>query len=188
MTLKKIPGVVVEPLLTETYLALVEASVGTPLFRAFWAKVNGKRTNIVRDGRVSCSFYTSSILKLFNLVQEVQVTITRLKKDMVASGWYRIPRARKGAVVFWEAKPGDASRMRKDAGTYQPLVSHCGFVISATEAIHNDGDRTMAPVRAPIRYRPVESYWWHDALSPGFAHPTKAAKVRPAGIYWHPNK
>jgi hypothetical protein len=188
MALKKIPGVVVEPLVLETYLAVIESSVGTPLFRTFWANVNGKRMNIVRDGRVSCSFYTSSILKLFNLVSEVQVTITRLKKDMKESGWKQIPRARKGAVVFWSALPADTSRMKKDAGVYQPLVSHCGFVVSATEAVHNDGDKTMAPIRAQLRYRPIESFWWHPALEKGFKNPGKPAPKRKPGIHWHPNK
>ncbi len=188
MALKKLKGVVVEPLLLDTYLAMIGASVGTPLFRSFWAKVNGKRTNIVRDGRVSCSFYTASILKLFNLVQEVQVTINRLKRDMKESGWHEIPRPRVGCVVFWLPKPADASRMRKDTGVYQPLVSHCGFYVGGGEAVHNDGDKTMAPVRAPLKYRPVESYWWHDALDKGFAGRKKQAPKHPAGVFWQPNK
>lgn len=188
MALKKIKGVVVEPLLLETYLAMIDASVGTPLFRTFMAKVNGKRTNIVREGRVSCSFYTASILKLFNLVQEVQVTINRLKRDMRDSGWYEIPRPRVGCVVFWLPKPADSARLKKDAGVYQPLVSHCGFYVGKGDAVHNDGNRTMSPQRMPLKYRPVESYWWHDALDKDFGGRSRRAPKHPAGIWWQPNR
>lgn len=188
MPLKKIQGVVVEPLLLPTYLAVIESSVGSPMFRTFWAKVSGKKTDITRGGRVSCSFYTSSILKLFNLVQEVQITINRLKRDMRETGWYEIKRPKKGCIVFWTAKPADASRIKKDAGVYQPMVSHCGFFIGDGKAVHNDGDKTMSPQKKPVTYRPVESYWWHDALDAGFKGAKKPAPKRKPGIYWHPNK
>ncbi len=188
MTLKKIPGVVVEPLLLPTYLALIEASVGSTMFQNFWANVNGKKTDITRGGRVSCSFYVSSILKLFNLTQEVQVTVNRLKRDLDESGWYEIKRPKKGCVVFWLAKPADAERIKKDKGAYQPMVSHCGFFVGNGMSITNEGDVSMAPQKLPLLYRPVEKYLWHDALEPGFKNPAKKATKRSAGIYWHPNK
>lgn len=188
MNLKKIGGVKVAPLILPTYLALIEASVGTTMFRNFWAEVNGKKTDITRAGRVSCSFYVSSILKLFNLTQEVQVTVNRLKRDMSTSGWYEIPRPKKGCVVFWTAKPADADRMKKDKVAYQPMVSHCGFFVGAGECVTNDGDKTYVPARFPLKYRPVEGYWWHDGLEAKAENPAKAAPVRKPGIYWHPNK
>ncbi len=188
MALKKIGGVKVEPLILPTYLAVIEGSVGSPMFQSFWAKVNGKKMDILRGGRVSCSFYTSSVLKIFNLVQETQVTINRLKRDMEQSGWYEIPRPKKGCVVFWSAKPADAKRMKQDTGVYQPMVSHCGFFIGGSTAVHNDGDKTMQPQRAPLKYRPVEKYMWHDALNDDFKQPTKPSPKHGAGLYWQPNK
>lgn len=188
MPLKKIPGVVVEPLVLPTYLSLIEASVGSTMFQHFWANVNGKKTDITRGGRVSCSFYVSSILKLFNLTSEVQVTVNRLKRDMQESGWEEIKRPKKGCVVFWSAKPADASRIKKDQGTYQPMVSHCGFFVGNGETVTNEGDKLMTPQRMALTYRPVESYWWHDALGTDFSSPARKAPRRLPGIYWHPNK
>lgn len=188
MSLKKIKGVVVEPLLLPTYLSLIEASVGTPMFRNFWALVNGKKTDIARGGRVSCSFYVSSILKLFNLTSEVQVTVNRLKRDMEESGWMEIPRPKKGCVVFWLAKPADTGRLKKDKSTYQPMVSHCGFFIGGGMTVNNDGDKTMTPQKMPLNYRPVEKYYWHDALGTDVSNPARKAPKRLPGIYWHPNK
>jgi len=188
MSLKKIPGVVVKPLLLPTYLAMIEASVGSTLFRTFWAEVNGKRTDIVRGGRVSCSFFVSSILKLFNLAQEVQVTVTRLRLDMERGGWQEISRPRKGCVVIWAEKPAGSARMKKDAGTYQPMVRHCGFFVGNGTCVTNDGEETLAPRLMPLKYRPVEGYFWHEALEAGHAMPEKAAPARKPGLYWHPNK
>lgn len=188
MALKKISGVKVEPLILPSYLAIIESSVGSPMFRTFFAKVNGKKMDVLRGGRVSCSFYTSSILKLFNLTQEVQITITRLKLDMEKSGWYEISRPKKGCVVFWKEKPADVNRMKKDTGVYQAQVKHCGFFIGNGVCVSNGGDDTMAPWKHAITYRPIEIYMWHDALDADFKQPAKASSPRKAGIYWHPNK
>lgn len=191
MALKKIPGVVVEPLVLPTYLALVEASVDSPLFRTFYAKVNGKRTNVVRDGKVSCAFHVTGILKLFNLVQEVQITNNRAVRDMLESGWRPVSRPRAGCVVLWDEKDPDPERMRKDKGVYQPKVKHCGFYLGKGVCVSNFGDRTGMPWRHAIdahEYGPVEGYLWHPALAAGSRNPAKPAARRKPGIYWHPNK
>lgn len=187
MALKKIPGVRVEPLIFDTYLAMVRASVGSPLFRTFWCSVNGVRTDVVRGGRLSCAFFVTSILKLFNLVSDVQITNNRAAADLRASGWVTIPRARTGCVVTWAEHDADPRRMRRDAGVYQPRVKHIGFYIGKQRAVSNGGDESQAPYEHALTYRPVEAYWWHplfDATPRTMGKPPRRAP----GIYWQPNR
>lgn len=187
MSLKKLP-VRVSPLILPTYLALVEASVGSQLFRAFYASVNGKKTEVTRDGKISCAFFVSSVLKLFNLIQEVQITNNRLLRDMQRSGWVAIPRPRKGCIVIWKEKDADPTRMKKDTGVYQPKVKHCGFFIGSGMCVSNGGDEGQAPWKHPLTYRPIEAYFWHPALEATFVNPTKASAAHKAGIFWEANK
>ena len=188
MALKKIAGVKVEPLIADTYLSVLEASEGSGLFKTFYAKVNGKRMDITRGGGLSCAFFTTSILKLFNLVQEVQVTKNRALRDMRESGWVEIARPKRGCVVIWGARPANADRMRKDGDTYQPSVEHCGFYLGNQVALSTGGDReSLVPVRHPLAYRPVLHYLWHPLLDKDAAGPARKSPRHQPGIFWHPN-
>lgn len=188
MALKKIPGVVVEPLVLPTYLAFIEASIGTELFQNFWASVNGKKKELTGKGNLSCAFFVTTVLKVFNLVQEVQVTNNRALRDMEHSGWFEIPRPRTGCIVVWSEKDADAARMRREGGTYQSKVKHCGFYLSKDRCVNTGGEEKKTPRIDPLDYRPVEKFLWHPALEKGFSNPSKPAPKRAAGIYWHPNK
>lgn len=188
MSLKKIKGIVVEPQIRDTYLTILEACDGTPLFKTFYAKVNGKKMDITRGGSLGCAFFTSSILKLFNLIGEVQVTKNRVVKDLRESGWVDIKKPKKGCVVIWGPKPADSSRMKKDGAIYQSQVEHCGFYLGDGVALSTGGDKeSLTPTRHPLNYRPITTYLWHPALEVGFKNPTRRSKHQP-GVYWHPNK
>lgn len=188
MSLRKITGIKVEPLLIDTYLAMLEASEGTTLFQTFYAKVNGTRRDITRGGGLGCAFFTTSILKLFNLVQEVQVTKNRALRDMRESGWVEIARPKRGCVVMWSGLPADPERMKTHAATHQPSVEHCGFYLGNRTALSTGGDaESLTPIRHPLSYRPVLLYLWHPALDKEFVNPPIGSPRHQPGIYWHPN-
>jgi hypothetical protein len=90
----------VTPLVLETYLAVIKNSVGSKMFRNFYAEVNGKPTDIMKNGDVSCAFFASSILVLFKLIKETHGTVDSTINDLKESGWLEIKKPKAGSVLI----------------------------------------------------------------------------------------
>ena len=97
----------------ETYWAIIGNSCGSQLWRNNYALVNGKKRDLVANGKMSCSFFVSSILKLFDLISNLHLTVAGLEKDLIESGWKEVvvsstlPR---GSILIWKKqKPFDKS-------------------------------------------------------------------------------
>lgn len=114
-------------LIPETYLAVIKNSVGSNLFRNLYAKVNGKMTDIVRNGELSCALYVSSVLLLFKLIKEGHATIDSTVKDLKKSGWKRVKKPKIGCVIVWE---------KINSGN-KDLHKHIGFFIGNNRAVSN---------------------------------------------------
>jgi len=170
MHAKNSKGVSVEPLILKTYLAFIKRSVGSPIWQEFYASVNGKVSEVTRGGNVSCSWYVTSVLKIFSLISTVQITVHRALDEMERHVWKQIPRPRTGCVVLWAAKPADPKRMKQDGKTYNAMIRHLGFYIGGGQTVTNDGRGTRKPQIKPLHYRPVEAYYWNRNLE----HPSKA--------------
>jgi len=61
---------VVTVLRFQTYLGMIRGAVGSRMFRHLWAIVDGKKTNIVRNGELSCAMFVSTILHHAQLIAE----------------------------------------------------------------------------------------------------------------------
>jgi len=118
----------VKPLPFETYLAVIKNSVGTSLFKQGFAGIDGKKTDIMRGGELSCAFFVSSVLKIFNLVHTMHANVDSTVKDMENSGWQGVDTAEVGDVIAW--KPTVFPDGQEHA--------HIGFVIGPNQAISND--------------------------------------------------
>jgi len=145
-------------LLRESYLAMIENSPGTKMFRSVFAETeNGKKEDILNDGKLSCAYFVSSLLLPFRLIERVHVTVPGTMKDLTASGWGLIDVVREGAVVLWR------SREYPDGEAH----AHVGFALRAGEAVSTDYAKKEV-VRHPMTElngrREVESLWWHPAL------------------------
>lgn len=97
------------------------------MFRSYYALVNGIDQDILRDGDLSCAFYVSSILKIFNLIQEVHTTVTNTVKDLEASEWKKVVEPKIGCVLVWEAKLFENEEVH----------THIGFYMGNNTAISN---------------------------------------------------
>ena len=117
----------ITPLLYETYLAVVKNSVGSNIFRNFYAKINGKKVDIMRNGDLSCAFYVSSILTMFQLIQKPHGTIESTVKDLAQSGWKKVKAPKIGSVLIWENLNFDDGETHK----------HIGFYIGNNKAVSN---------------------------------------------------
>lgn len=117
----------VVPIVFDTYLAVIKNSIGSKLFRNFYAKVNGKKTDIMRNGELSRAFYVSSVLTLFKFIKNIHGTVDSIVKNLEESGWRKIDKPKIGSILVWE---------RIDFGN-SDIHKHIGFFIGGNEAVSN---------------------------------------------------
>ena len=116
----------------ETYLRIIENSVGSKMFRTLIADVDGRRTDVLHDGELSCAVFVSSILKLVGLMPEVRATVTSTVADLEAAGWKRSRTPQQGDIIVWEEKQFADESHR-----------HIGFYMGEEMAISNSFKRKV---------------------------------------------
>lgn len=117
----------------DTYLAMIKNACGSVMWSNSYALINGKKEDIVHNGVTSCAFFATSILKIFNLIKELHLTVKGAEKDLKQSGWQRIsisPKIPAGSILIWEKKrPLDAGIKRY--GSHY----HIGFYLGKEKAV-----------------------------------------------------
>lgn len=120
----------------ENYLAMIEGSVGSEMFRHLYADVGGETVDLTKDGQVSCALFVSSILHHFKLIGDLHATVGSTAADMLRHGWRETPELVVGCVVEWEPI------VQADGESH----GHVGFYMGADMAISHS-DRTLSPAR-----------------------------------------
>jgi len=118
----------ITPLIFDTYLAVIKNSIGSKLFRNFYVAMAGKKTDIMKNGELSCAFYVSSILALFKLIGGIHGTVDSTVKDLRASGWKIVKKPKVGCILIWE----------KIHFGRNDIHQHIGFYIGNNRAVSND--------------------------------------------------
>ncbi len=86
-----------------SYLAAIRDSVGSKMFRHLYAiDEHGNRSDILKNGRLSCAYYVAFILYHFKLIGDGHATVTSTIKDMEKSGWTVVNTPEPGDVLVWE--------------------------------------------------------------------------------------
>jgi hypothetical protein len=119
----------VEVNLLKSYLARIQNSIGSNLFRNLYAKVDGKERDILDNGSLSCAIFVSIILQSFELIKKPHATVTELVKDMEASGWKKSRNLKVGDIVVWEPVDFTGDGVKH---------LHIGFYLGKNKAISND--------------------------------------------------
>lgn len=146
----------VKPLIFTTYLAMIEQSVGSKMFRNLLALVNGQKKNIVVNGRVACAFYVSALLLIFKLIKNLHATVDGTVTDLKKFGWKQIKKPRNGCIIIWDK--GDFG-----AGVH----NHIGFYIGDNFAVSNSSTKRH-PVKHHWTYnkkRKIKLLLWHPKLN-----------------------
>ena len=97
------------PDIKKTYLKVVENSIGSRIFQNFYVTENNRKKDILQSGKLSCAFFVSSILKIFNLIDSPHCTVDGAIKDLTKSGWREkedYSQLPKGSILLWEKKLG----------------------------------------------------------------------------------
>lgn len=151
----------VEPILYDSYIAVIKNSVGTNMFRSLYARVDGKKEDILRGGDISCAFFVSSVLLIFRLVKEIHVTVAGTERDIKKFGWKKNSEPRPGAIIVWKPK------FFKESGETH---NHIGFYIGEEKAVSND-HFTGIPVVHDWLFRVngesgrnATAIYWHEKL------------------------
>jgi hypothetical protein len=158
-------------ILNESYIKTIKNSLGSNLFRNLYAYVDGKKTDIFRNGNLSCANFVSTILYRFKLIKDIHATVEGTVKDLEKSGWQTIKKPKPGAVLVWEAKKFKSNNTHKHIGFYigknkaistssnsskkgQPTLHHWTFGIKKG----SPADKASKPVRK------VEQIFWNKKL------------------------
>ena len=147
----------IKPILLDTYLAVIKHSPGAKLFRRSYAKINGVKKDILRNGELSCAFFTSAVLLMFGLIKEMHSTVGGTIRDLEKSGWREIKKPKVGSVLIW----GENGTGHKHSGFYignGKAVSNSRT--KRTPAVHHwtYGTKNGQPVRK------VTAIYWHKNL------------------------
>ena len=131
----------IKPLIVDTYLAMINNAVGSRMFQSGYAEINGVKTDVLKAGELSCAMFVSSILSIFNLIDEPHTTVKSTVAKMGAAGWQKTEELEPGYVLVWEAI---------DSGSGD-LHTHIGFYTGNDEAMSNDF-KTKMITRHHYRY------------------------------------
>lgn len=145
----------VERLVLDSYLAVIRNSVGTRMFKNFYANVNGQKTDIMKDGWLSTAFYVSGLLTMFKLIKGIHGTVDSTIADLLECGWIETDEPKVGGILVWEGVDFDANGIKRNH-------KHMGFYIGNKEAISNDS-WNKGPAIHPYDFkgsRKIEKMFW----------------------------
>jgi len=83
------------------------------------------RKRYFKNGELSCAYYVSCILKIFNLIDSKispHSTVSGIIKNMMDNGWSATKKLTLGNILVWEKKSGH---------------EHLGFYLGKDNAISN---------------------------------------------------
>ena len=151
-----------------TYLSMIENSVGTKMFQScFFKKVNtdwSVSSDVCDEGRLSCAFHVSGILKMMDLVRVMCVTVGGLERELNNTGWREciVYPLEIGDVIFWEAmKNSDGKEHR-----------HCGFYVKindmGTEIYVSNLDKG---INGNVPHEHTKDYWCERRIEKVYRHP-----------------
>lgn len=131
-------------LIFKTYLKTINNSPGSKMFRNLYVQNNGQIKDVVENGKLSCAFFVTSILKLFGLIKSIHATVENTIEDLKKFNWKKvnIKSLRAGDILVWEKeKTGNNSDH-----------SHIGFYIGKDKAISNSTYKKV-PVKHPFDFK-----------------------------------
>ena len=140
-------------LLKKTYLGLIKNSIGTRMFRSFYARTDKGMEDLLNDGELSCAYFVSSILKLFDWIDKPHLTIDSTETELMKNGWKKIPidKIKEGSIIIWEEI--------NIGGKYN---RHIGFYIGNNKAV-SASYKLKRVVSHDLTFggkRKVESVYW----------------------------
>ncbi|MGB9763354.1 MAG: hypothetical protein ACPLW7_05125 [Minisyncoccia bacterium] len=119
----------------DTYLKMIINSCGAKIWRNNYGMINNKKIDLVENGALSCAFFVTSILKIFDLISFLHLTVEGAEKDLIENNWKSIKISRnmpRGTVIIWEKQENDGKDKKQLGGHL-----HIGFYLGNGKAVSN---------------------------------------------------
>lgn len=141
----------------DSYLAAIKNSVNARMYKNFYAKVNDKKEDVVKNGELSCAYFASSLLVIFDLIEAIHLTVDGTERDLKRSGWKKVEKPEIGCVLIWEPKKYE------DGGIHR----HIGFYIDNDKAVSNDHEKGSPSIHhwTYNNKRKIEVIFWNRKLN-----------------------
>lgn len=117
-------------LIKKSYLKCIRNSVGTKIFRNLYLSQDGQTFDATKNGELSCAFYVSGLLVIFQLIKSLHGTVDGTIKDLEEFGWVKTNQPTPGSVIIWEATLNDENGNE-----------HIGFYVGRDKAISNSSTK-----------------------------------------------
>lgn len=143
----------------KTYLAVIRNSVGSRIFKDFYGSIDGEERNLTEKGILSCAYFVSGILRLFDLAEEVHLTVRGTITDLEKSGWRKINKPKIGCIIVW----GD---QKTDGNTH----AHIGFYVGNDKAISNSSSKRQVSLH-DLTFggtREITGFYWNKKINQNF--------------------
>lgn len=147
-------------LIFPSYLHFIENSLGSHQYRNLLAEIDGKHADVLRDGKLSCAFFVSSVLHQFQLIDRPHATVDGTVTAAKTHGWKPIHKEKIGCVLVWESKTFGLEEHK-----------HIGFFVGDGKAISHSATKNVPTIHdwkftdSEFGERKIITMYWHDALA-----------------------
>lgn len=91
----------------KNYESFIEALPGSNMWRHLYVtNQNGDVIDATENGNKSCAYMVSSVLCIFQLIDNPHATVKTTLEHMVESGWQKVDKPIRGAVIYWDKHLG----------------------------------------------------------------------------------
>jgi hypothetical protein len=93
-------------LLQQSYITMIKNSIWTSMFRNNFFELNWKKIDVLKNWADSCAYFVSSLLKIFDLIGNIHVTVDWTVKDILKYWWeeYKWKEIQIGSILVWKVK------------------------------------------------------------------------------------
>ncbi|NCN07733.1 hypothetical protein GW933_03495 [Candidatus Falkowbacteria bacterium] len=108
----------------DNYLAMIKNSLNSRAYSDIFITNNNHKKNITKNGSLSCAYFVSSILKIFNLIDDLHLTVAGTISELKSKNYQSITKNKilPGDIIVWSEKNKH---------------EHIGFYIGNSQAISN---------------------------------------------------
>jgi len=120
-------------LIYQNYLQIIRASQGSKMFRHLYVLMDEQKKDILENGQLSCAFFVSTVLKIFDLISRPHATVKNTVEDMLKNGWRPTEKLKPGNVLVWEEKEFSDGTANQ----------HIGFYFGQNKAVSNSYKKSV---------------------------------------------
>ena len=139
----------------KTYLSVIKNSPKSRMFRSFYVREDNKVFDATKNGHLSCAFFVSAVLKMFDLIANLHGTVKSTIADLEKSGWKKVKTPKIGSVLVWEEQKFD-----------DETHAHIGFYIGRNKAVSNSSEKDY-PLQHDWKFngkRNVKAIYWKNNI------------------------